>query len=65
MRMVVLGILSIMFSRCVTMAPPVSMGGERYLLTLNARGGFSSNGSLLTRTIQQANIYLAARMGVM
>jgi hypothetical protein len=42
-------------SACVSTTEPVSMGENRYLITLNARGGLQSNGELLTRTIEKAN----------
>ena len=40
---------------CVNMTEPVSMGENKFMITLNARGGFQSDGELLSRTIQRAN----------
>jgi len=41
-------------SGCVSMTEPVSMGENKFMITLNARGGFQSDGELLSRTIQRA-----------
>jgi hypothetical protein len=46
-------------SGCVTVTEPVSMGENRYLITLNARGGFQSDGELLTQSINHANDFCA------
>jgi len=46
---------TVLISGCVTMTEPVSMGEGRYLITLNARGGFESDGSLLSKSIEKAN----------
>lgn len=46
-------------SACVTITDPVPMGEGRYMITLNARGGFTGNGELLTKTIGKANAYCA------
>ena len=48
-------------SGCVTMTAPVSMGENRYLITLNARGGFQSDGELLTQSIGKANEFCNAQ----
>ena len=48
-------IASASLTACVTMTDPVSMGENRYMLTLNARGGFQSDGALLSQSIQKAN----------
>ena len=48
-------VASISLTACVTMTEPVSMGENRYMLTLNARGGFQSDGALLSQSIQKAN----------
>ena len=48
-------VASASLTACVTMTEPVSMGENRYMLTLNARGGFQSDGELLSRSIQKAN----------
>lgn len=42
-------------SGCVTMTAPVPMGEGRYLITLNARGGFTGDGELLAQTVARAN----------
>ena len=44
-----------LLSACVTMTEPVSMGENRYMITLNARGGFQSDGELLSRSVKKAN----------
>ena len=61
MSIVLLGAITLALAGCVTVTPPVSMGGGRYMLTLNARGGFQSNGALLAQTIQQANTFCATQ----
>ena len=43
------------FAGCVSMTEPVSMGENKFMITLNARGGFQSDGELLSRTVQKAN----------
>ncbi|WP_146166013.1 hypothetical protein [Stenotrophobium rhamnosiphilum] len=43
------------------MTDPVSMGENRYLVTLNARGGFQSDGELLSRSITKANEFCQAK----
>jgi hypothetical protein len=40
---------------CVSTTEPVSMGENRYMITLNARGGLQSDGELLSHTIEKAN----------
>lgn len=42
-------------SGCVSMTDPVSMGNDRYMITLNARGGFSNDGELLSKSVAKAN----------
>ena len=46
---------------CVTVTDPVSIGDNKYLLTLNARGGFQSDGELLTQSVQKANSFCQAQ----
>jgi len=46
---------------CVTVTDPVQMGNNRYMVTLNARGGFQSDGELLTHSIQRANEFCSAK----
>lgn len=48
-----------LLASCVTMTDPVPMGEGRYMLTLNAHGGFSSSGDLLTQTVKHANDFCA------
>ncbi len=47
-------------SGCVTPTAPVSMGDDRYMIGVNARGGFSSNSELLAETIQRAQTFCAS-----
>lgn len=49
----------LILSACVTPTEPVSMGEGRYMIGVNARGGFSSNSELLADTIQRANAFCA------
>lgn len=44
----------VLLSACVSVTEPVSMGEGKYLITLNARGGFKSDGELLAKTIGSA-----------
>jgi hypothetical protein len=46
---------------CVNLTEPVSMGENRYMITLNARGGFQSDGELLSRSIQKAHEFCRAQ----
>lgn len=45
---------------CVSITDPVAMGEGRYMITLNARGGFSNDGELLTQSINKANEFCFA-----
>lgn len=45
----------------VSMTPPVKMGRDTYMLTTHARGGFNSNGELLTKVIASANAFCASQ----
>jgi hypothetical protein len=61
-RYVFAGLLTIValpMSGCVTMTEPTPIGDGRYLVTLNARGGFQSDGELLNQTISRANTFCA------
>mgnify|MGYP001546716844 CR=1 FL=1 len=42
MRIVLLGAITLALAGCVTVTPPVSMGGGRYMLTLNAQAAFKA-----------------------
>ncbi len=46
---------------CVSVTPPVSMGQGRYMISLNAHGGFQGSGELLTQTIARANEFCVAQ----
>jgi hypothetical protein len=48
---------------CVTTTEPVKAGKDQWLITTNARGGFSSNGKLLADTVERANAF-CARQGL-
>lgn len=56
-----LSIAAVLLAACVTMTEPVSMGKDRYMITLNARGGFQSDGELLSRSVQKANEFCQDR----
>ncbi len=43
----------------MSITEPVSLGEGKYLITLNARGGFKSDGELLTKTIESAQEFCA------
>ena len=61
LKLLTLGGASLLLAGCVTTTDPVSMGGGRYMITLNARGGFQSNGTLITETVQRANNFCATQ----
>lgn len=46
------------------MTPPVSMGEGRYMISLNANGGFQGDGELLAKTITRANDFCAGQGGM-
>ncbi|MHB1690135.1 MAG: hypothetical protein ACYCSR_05630 [Thiomonas sp.] len=46
---------------CVTTTAPVSMGEGRYMISLNARGGFKNDGELLAQSIKNANAFCAGK----
>jgi len=58
-RTIAVVILAVVLGACVTMTDPVPMGDGRYMITLNARGGFESDGELLTQSVQKANAFCA------
>ena len=60
-RQIIIGASAIFLAACVTVTDPVQVGDNRYLVTLNARGGFQSDGQLLTQSIQKANSYCEAQ----
>lgn len=51
--------VGILLSGCVSMTEPVEMGDGRYMLSLNARGGFQNDGELLAKSINKANEFCA------
>jgi hypothetical protein len=53
--MLLLEAVALLISGCVTMTDPVPMGEGRYMISLNARGGFQNNGELLAQSIKRAN----------
>lgn len=61
LRLIAFGSAVLLMAGCVTTTDPVSMGGGRYMITLNARGGFQSNGALISQTIQRANSFCSAQ----
>ncbi len=50
-------IIIFMLASCVTVTKPVPMGDDKYMLSLNARGGFNNNGELLKDSIERANAF--------
>ena len=52
-----LGVSTLALAACVTITNPVAVGENKYLITLNARGGFESDGELLTQSIEKANSF--------
>ena len=48
-------------SGCVTVTAPVSMGDGRYLITLNARGGLTGDGELLSQSIAKAQEFCTVK----
>jgi len=46
---------------CVSITDPVPMGKDTYMISLNARGGFSSNGQLLANTIKKAGDFCSSQ----
>lgn len=61
MKLMIIFLLTTLLTACVTISDPVSLGDDRYMLHLNARGGFSSDGELLEETIKQANAFCASQ----
>lgn len=57
----VLGLAAL--SGCVTMTDPTPIGEGRYMVTLNAHGGFQSDGELLKQSITQANSFCNQQNG--
>ncbi len=43
------------------MTDPVPMGDGRYMVSMNAHGGFQSDGELLTQSINRANQFCASQ----
>lgn len=52
---------ALLLSSCVTISEPISLGDDKYMIHLNARGGFNSDGELLEQSIKQAHTYCIAR----
>ena len=48
-----------LISGCVSVTKPVPIGEGRYMISLNAHGGFHGNGELLQETTQHANEFCA------
>lgn len=63
MRLLVVLAAVLFMAGCTTITDPVSIGGGRYLITLNSRGGFQSDGELLDKSIHKA-ISFCARQGM-
>ena len=61
LQMLLLGAVAFLISGCVTMTDPVPMGEGRYMISLNARGGFQNNGELLAQSIKRANDFCAGQ----
>jgi len=59
-KLIILLAIAAVLSGCVSITQPVAMGEGRYMITLNARGGFTSDGELLSRTITRANEFCRA-----
>ena len=53
--------IGMLLAACVTITDPVAVGENKYLITLNARGGFQSDGQLLTESIAKANSFCQAQ----
>ncbi len=53
--------ISGLLAGCVTLTEPVAVGENKYVITLNARGGFHSDGELLTQSIAKANSFCEAQ----
>lgn len=60
-KILLLGAATLLIGGCVTMTDPVSMGQGRYMISLNARGGFQNNGELLAQSIKRANDFCTAQ----
>jgi hypothetical protein len=48
---------------CVTTTDPTPIGEGRYMVTLNAHGGFQSDGELLNQTIAKARAFCLSQNG--
>ena len=64
-RVVPFGVALVMLGGCVSMSQPVAVGKDTYLITLNARGGFQSDGDLLTQSIERAREFCTSRQRTM
>lgn len=54
------GLLLLALAGCVHEMAPVPMGNDRFMVSVNARGGGRSNSTLLAQTIERANAYCSA-----
>lgn len=52
-------VVALALAGCVTQTSPIALGQDRYMLGVNARGGFSSNSQLLADSIQRAHDFCA------
>ncbi len=59
-KAIVAAVTVLLLSGCVTPTAPVSMGNDRYMIGVNARGGFSSNSELLAATVQRAQAFCSS-----
>jgi hypothetical protein len=54
-------VCALIVAGCVTIEEPVPVGKDTYMISLGARGGFSTNAQLLTATIKNAGQFCAAK----
>lgn len=60
-QVLIFSVATLLLCGCVTATLPVSMGEGRYMISLNARGGFQNDGELLAQSIKNANVFCAGQ----
>lgn len=59
-QILLVGAVALLMSGCVTVTDPVPMGEGRYMISLNARGGFQNNGELLGSSTTNRGLHTTA-----
>lgn len=61
MRVALLLFAGLAIAGCVTTTEPVQLTRDTYMITTHARGGFNSDGELITQTITTASHFCATK----